>query len=208
VTPPESDAVTAPESGTGVAPEADGGRARAEFGPRAGGDGRARRRRRVAGAVTGALAGGAAVALAAVVGLGGCSATSASAHAKGPAELSVSDGGYVPRPLLTDMAAAYVTVVNKGGAPAELTSVTTPLAAHVTLHTTQGTTMRQVPSLTIPAGGRLALGTGGDHLMLENLTHRPAVGDTVPLTLHFTHATPATVTVTVPVRPTTYQPKD
>jgi copper(I)-binding protein len=32
------------------------------------------------------------------------------------------------------------------------------------------------------------------------------VGDKVTLTLHFTHATPATVTVTVPVRPTTYRP--
>jgi copper(I)-binding protein len=157
--------------------------------------------------VTGALAGGAAVALAAAVGLGGCSATGTSAHLEGPARLTVS-GGYIPRPLLTDMAAAYVTVVNSGGSPAELTSVTTPLAAHVTLHTTQGTTMRQVTSLTIPAGGRLILGTGGDHLMLENLTRRPAVGDTVALTLHFAHATPAAVTVDVPVRPTTYQPKD
>lgn len=165
------------------------------------------RNRRVAGALTGAVAGGAVVALAAVVGLGGCSATSASAHGKGPAKLAVN-GGYIPQPLLTDLAAAYVTVVNSGGTDAELTSVTTPLAAHVTLHTTQGTTMRQVTSLTVPAGGRLTLGTGGDHLMLENLTRRPAVGDTVPLTLHFAHATPATVTVTVPVRPTSYQPKD
>ena len=167
----------------------------------------ATRRRKVTGAVTGALVGGGVVALAAVVGLGGCSATSASAHGKGPARLAVRTG-YIPQPLLTDLAAAYVTVVNSGGTDAQLTSVTTPLAAHVTLHTTQGTTMRQVMSLTVPAGGHLTLGTGGDHLMLEDLTRRPAVGETVPLTLHFAHATPATLTVTVPVRPTTYQPKD
>ncbi|MBY8879196.1 copper chaperone PCu(A)C [Actinacidiphila acidipaludis] len=158
--------------------------------------------------MTGALAGGAVVALAAVVGLGGCSVGGASAHGKGgPAKLAVRSG-YIPQPLLTDLAAAYVTVVNDGGTDAQLTAVTTPLAAHVTLHTTQGTTMRQVMELTVPAGGRLTLGTGGDHLMLEDLTRRPSVGETVPLTLHFAHATPATVTVTVPVRPTTYQPKD
>lgn len=159
-----------------------------------------RRGRRLTGALTGAVAGGAAVAAAAVVALGGGSSSAAS-----PARLSVT-GGYVPRPLLTDMAAAYLTVRNTGGTPAELTSVTTPLAAHVTLHTTVGTTMRQVPSLTVPARGRLSLGLGADHLMLENLTHKPAVGDTVTLTLRFAHATPATVTVTVPVRPTTYRP--
>jgi copper(I)-binding protein len=160
------------------------------------------RRRRIVGAVTGAAAGAAAVAVAATVGIGAVS----SASAGSPAELAVR-GGYIPQPLLTDLAAAYVTVANTGGADAQLTSVTTPLAAHVTLHTTTGTTMRQVESLTVPSRGSLTLGVGGDHLMLENLTRKPAVGDKVTLTLHFRHATPATITVTVPVRPTTYTPK-
>jgi copper(I)-binding protein len=163
------------------------------------------RRRKVTGAVVGAAAGGAAVAVAAVVGLGSASSSAAGAGDGSPARLSVSDG-YIPQPLLTDMAAAYVKVSNTGGSAAELTSVTSPLAAHVTLHTTTGTTMRQVESLRVPAGGSLQLGLGADHLMLENLTRRPAVGDKVTLTLHFTHATPATVTVTVLVRPTTYRP--
>lgn len=164
-----------------------------------------RRGRRLAGALTGAVTGGAAVAAAAVVAVVALSGGSSAAAS--PARLSVT-GGYVPRPLLTDMAAAYLTVRNTGGSPAELTSVTTPLAAHVTLHTTVGTTMRQVPSLSVPARGRLSLGLGADHLMLENLARMPAVGDSVALTLHFAHATPATVTVTVPVRPTTYRPGD
>jgi copper(I)-binding protein len=168
------------------------------------------RRRKLTGAVIGAVAGGAAVAVAAVVALGSSSSSAAGAGPSGaeggaPARLAVS-GGYLPQPLLTDMAAAYLTVHNTGGGAAELTSVTSPLAAHVTLHTTVGTTMRQVMSLPVPAGGSLTLGLGADHLMLENLTRRPAVGDKVTLTLHFTHATPATVTITVPVRPTTYRP--
>lgn len=164
------------------------------------------RPRRAAAAVVGAVAGGAVVALAAVVGLGGRPATAEGmGHDRGPARLSVR-AGYVPRPLLTDMAAAYLTVVNTGGTDAELTSVASPLARYVTLHVTQGTTMRQVPSLTVPAGGRLTLGMGGDHLMLEDLARRPDVGGTVPLVLRFAHATPATVTVNLPVRPTAYSP--
>lgn len=139
--------------------------------------------------------------------LTGCSSGTARTDAKSasPARLTVS-GGYIPRPLLTDMAAAYFTVTNSGGTAARLTSVTSTLAAHATLHTTTADTMRQVTSLPVPAHGTLALRNGGDHVMLEDLTRRPAVGDTVTLTLHFAHASPATVTVTVPVRPTTYTP--
>lgn len=158
-----------------------------------------RRRRALLGALGGVVA--VAAASGAAAGLAGHGS-----GAKGPARLTVG-AGYIPQPLLTDEAAAYVTVANSGGTDALLTSVTTPLAGHVTLHTTTGTTMRQVTSLTVPAGGRLTLGTGGDHLMLEGLTHKPSVGERITLRLHFTHATPATVTITVPVRPTTYHPK-
>lgn len=152
----------------------------------------------------GAVAGVGAVALA--TGAAAALTGGSSSGAGGPAKPAVSGGGYIPQPLLTDMAAAYVTVVNTGGTAAQLTSVTTALAAQTTLHTTTGSTMRQVTALTVPAHGRLVLGTGGDHMMLENLTHKPQVGEKVTLRLHFAHATPATVTVTVPVRPTTYVP--
>lgn len=151
----------------------------------------------------GAVAGVAAVALA--TGAAAALTSGSSSDGGGPAKLAVS-GGYIPQPLLADEAAAYVTVANTGGTAAQLTSVTSELAAQTTLHTTTGTTMRQVAALTVPAHGKLVLGTGGNHMMLENLTHRPLVGEKVTLRLHFAHATPATVTVTVPVRPTTYVP--
>ncbi|SFE27559.1 hypothetical protein SAMN05216251_102345 [Actinacidiphila alni] len=165
------------------------------------------RRRR---ALIGAVAGTAAVALATGAGVALSDGSSGDGPGSGPAgggtgKVAVSTG-YIPQPLLTDEAAAYVTVVNTGGGDAQLTSVTTSLSASATLHTTTGTTMRQVTALTVPAHGRLTLGTGGDHMMLERLTHKPGVGEKVTLRLHFTHATPATVTVTVPVRPTTYRP--
>lgn len=160
-----------------------------------------RRRRALLGTIGGVVA--VAAASGAAAGLAGHGSGSSGT---GPARLTVS-AGYIPQPLLTDEAAAYVTVTNSGGTDAQLTSVSTPLAASVTLHTTTGATMRQVGALTVPAGGKLVLGTGGDHMMLENLTHKPSVGERITLRLHFTHASPATVTVTVPVRPTTYDPR-
>ncbi|SEG45478.1 hypothetical protein SAMN05216223_105265 [Actinacidiphila yanglinensis] len=160
------------------------------------------RRTRVGAAALVVLA---AVATGGTIALTGCSSSSDAPASGGPAKLAVT-GAYIPRPLLTDEAAAYFTVTNSGGSAAQLTSVSSSLAAHGTLHTTTDDTMRQVTSLTVPPGGRLTLSTGGDHVMLETLTHKPAVGDKVTLTLHFAHATPAAMTVTVPVRPTTYHP--
>ncbi|MGP3941191.1 copper chaperone PCu(A)C [Streptomyces sp. 6N106] len=123
----------------------------------------------------------------------------------GDPKLSVT-GAYVSQPPMTDMAAGYLTVRNAGGGADELTSVTTPLASEVTLHTTKGTRMKQVSSLDVPANDRVELSSGGDHLMLTNLSHRPKVGEKVSFTLHF--ATSAPIEIKVPVEPTTYRPKD
>lgn len=120
-------------------------------------------------------------------------------------ELSVS-GAYIPRPAMADMAAGFLTVTNKGGGADKLTSITTPLAREVTLHTTKGTRMKQVSSLDVPANGDLRLSSGGDHLMLTKLVHRPKVGEKVDFTLHFATSDP--VTIKVPVEPMTYRPKD
>lgn len=138
--------------------------------------------------------------------LAGCStAPDAAAHAgtKGP-RLSVS-GAYIPQPVLGDMAAGYFTVTNTGDADAELTSVSSDLAADITLHTTTENRMRKVSSLTVPAHGRLTLSNGGNHLMLRELTHKPVAGDKVSMELHFATADP--IGVTVPVEPAGYRPK-
>jgi len=120
-------------------------------------------------------------------------------------ELSVG-GAYIPRPAMADMAAGFLTVTNKGGGADKLTSVTTPLAPDVTMHTTKGTQMKQVGSLDVPGGGELKLTSGGDHLMLTKLVHRPKVGEKVEFTLHFATSDP--VKIKVPVEPMTYRPKD
>ncbi|MFD7503845.1 copper chaperone PCu(A)C [Streptomyces sp. NPDC059850] len=123
----------------------------------------------------------------------------------GRPELSVG-GAYIPRPAMSDMAAGFLTVTNKGGGEDKLTSITTPLARDVTLHTTKGTQMRQVGSLDVPANGELKLTSGGDHLMLTKLVHRPKLGEKVEFTLHFATSDP--IKIKVPVEPMTYRPKD
>ncbi|MDF9814302.1 copper chaperone PCu(A)C [Streptomyces sp. SPB162] len=147
--------------------------------------------------------------LAAALALTGCSSASdasdAAAHvgAKGP-RLSVT-GAYIPQPVMADMAAGYFTVTNTGDTDAELTSVSSDLAADITLHATAENRMRKVSSLTVPAGGRLTLSNGGNHLMLTELTHKPVAGDKVSMQLHFATADP--IGVTVPVEPAGYRPK-
>jgi copper(I)-binding protein len=141
-------------------------------------------------------------ALAALAVLTACSASS-SAHA-GP-KLKVA-GAYVPQPAMADMAAGYFTVANTGGTDAKLTSVTSDIAKDVTMHSTEDNRMTEVGSFTVPAGGKLTLALGGNHLMLMDLTRKPVVGDKVSLELHFDKA--GTIDVRAPVEPMSYRPKD
>ncbi|MER6810241.1 copper chaperone PCu(A)C [Spirillospora sp. NPDC000708] len=114
-------------------------------------------------------------------------------------------GAYVPEPPMADMAAGYFTIANTGRASDQLTAVTSDLAASVTLHSTTPTgAMKKEPTLPVPAGGRLALRIGGDHLMLMGLKRKPRVGDTVTFVLRFAASPP--ITVKAPVKPATYRP--
>ncbi|MDX3076433.1 copper chaperone PCu(A)C [Streptomyces sp. NPDC088354] len=144
-------------------------------------------------------------AAAALLALGpGLGATACDSSPDGP-ELRVS-GAYIPQPALADMAAGYFTVTNTGDRDARLTSVTSDLAGEVTLHSTAGNAMRRVTSFTVPAGGRLVLGLGGNHLMLMKLTHKPVAGEEVSVELRFDDADP--IDVRVPVKPAGYRPGD
>lgn len=151
-----------------------------------------------------ALAGATSLAL----GLGGLLLTACGSDddkdAGGSAKLAVA-GAYLPQPPTPDIAAGYLSVRNSGDAADRLTSVTTALSDRVTMHTTEGTAMRRVTEFEVPAGGELNLARGGDHLMLEKLPRQPKVGETVTLTLHFAKS-PA-IEVSVPVKPTSYQPE-
>lgn len=124
--------------------------------------------------------------------------------ADGTADLSVQ-AAYIPQPVSDTMAAGFLTIVNKGDAQDELTSVTSPAAGQVTLHRTAGSSMEQVGSFDVPAHGRLVFNSGGNHLMFEMLKTKPVQGDTVTVRLHFASSDP--LTVEMPVKSATYTPK-
>jgi copper(I)-binding protein len=148
--------------------------------------------------------GPAALVIAGALALAGCGGSDSGDSDSGKAELSVGSA-YMPQPVSDDMAAGFLTVTNKGGAADDLTSVTSDIAGQVTVHETVDGAMQEVKSLKIPAGGRLELKSGGDHLMFEQLKRKPKEGQTVSVELHFAHSDP--VKVEIPVKPATYTPK-
>jgi periplasmic copper chaperone A len=97
--------------------------------------------------------------------------------------------------------AAYMTLVNRGGAADRLLGATTPRADQVELHTVvrdgDVMRMRQVMAIEVPAGGRVALEPGGYHVMLLGLKGPLKQGETVPLTLSFERAGALTIDVAV-----------
>ncbi|MEV5987332.1 copper chaperone PCu(A)C [Streptomyces sp. NPDC052051] len=147
------------------------------------------------------LLGRAAAITAAGVLLAGCGSAEGSSSDK--PELKIT-GAYMPVPVSSDMAAGFFTVTNSGGADT-LTSVTSNLAEHVTMHSTEDGAMREQKSFAVPADGALRLERGGNHLMFDMLAHKPKEGEKVSLRLHF--ATSGTITVDMPVKPATYAPK-
>ena len=97
--------------------------------------------------------------------------------------------------------AAYVTLVNEGTVPDRLISVSTDVAkmADVHNHLEDGGVMKMVavPSLEIPAAGRLVFKPGSLHIMLMGMKHPLAAGETVHLTLNFQETGAVEVDATV-----------
>ncbi|MEU8677345.1 copper chaperone PCu(A)C [Streptomyces sp. NPDC048560] len=129
--------------------------------------------------------------------------TLAGCSSDGEPELKVI-GAFMPQPV-SDMAAGFLVVRNSGDAADRLTSVTSPLSDNVTIHETRDRTMRMVSSFEVPAGGELDLERGGNHIMFMKLKQQPKPGEKVSLELHFEKAGP--ITVDVPVKETTHNPK-
>ncbi|MGW0789974.1 copper chaperone PCu(A)C [Streptomyces sp. NPDC002911] len=113
-------------------------------------------------------------------------------------------GAFMPQPV-SDMAAGFLLVKNSGDAADRLTSVTSSLSDHVSIHETKNQTMREVTSFEVPAGGELDLERGGNHIMFTELKQQPRRGETVSVKLHFEKADP--IRVAIPVKETTYSPK-
>ena len=94
-------------------------------------------------------------------------------------------------------ASAFLVMQNHGDSASSLVGASAAGADSVAMHDVVGGQMQHVAQIALPAGGRVLLAPGHDHLMLEGL-HRPlAAGDTVALTLLFNPG--GEVTVRVPV---------
>lgn len=99
--------------------------------------------------------------------------------------------------------AAYMVLVNRGGAGDRLVSASTDVAEVVELHETRmvDNVMQMAPvagGIPVPANGQVELKPGGLHVMLIGLKRDLAAGETVRLTLKFERA--GEMTVDAPVR--------
>jgi periplasmic copper chaperone A len=97
-----------------------------------------------------------------------------------------------PTPPGARTGGVYLTLHNAGTQADRLVRVASPVADTAELHsmTMDGNVMRMraVAAIDVPAGARVALASGGYHVMLIGL-HKPlAAGGSVPLTLTFERA--------------------
>ena len=98
------------------------------------------------------------------------------------------------------MGAVYLALT--GGAQLDrLMGVSTPVAATAGVHesSAEGGVMRMrgIDALPILPGKTVTFAPGGYHIMLMDLSHPLAAGQTFPITLMFEHAAPMTVNVRV-----------
>jgi copper(I)-binding protein len=110
----------------------------------------------------------------------------------------------------------YLTIDERGTVADRLLAAASPVARAVELHQSFAThapmrampmsgmamddvmSMRRVPSVTVPAHGRVRFGPGGYHIMLIGLRHDLQANETFPLRLRFARA--GWISVSVHVR--------
>ncbi len=115
-----------------------------------------------------------------------------------PALVTVNDARVIALPT---SAGAYFTLANSGGGD-RLLSVEAPGVGQASLHETSmaGGIMRMRPidaGIAVPANGRVTLGPGGQHVMIERLARPLTDGSTVKLNLRFQRQ--GVVTISAPV---------
>jgi len=90
------------------------------------------------------------------------------------------------------VAGGFMKIENKGNAPDQLLSASSPAAGEVQLHemAMDGNVMkmRQVKDIAVPANGSVELKPGGFHLMFLNLKGPFVAGESVPVKLKFAKA--------------------
>ena len=105
----------------------------------------------------------------------------------GEIALQVENPWIFSPPPVSKETAAFMTLINTGATPLRVTGAETPAAGRVvpmiTTKTEGRTGMKDVPFFEIPAGGKLVLKPGGDHLMIYDLKGTLTDGGKVSFTL-------------------------
>jgi periplasmic copper chaperone A len=114
--------------------------------------------------------------------------------------VEVSDAVCRPTPNGRDLTGCYMTLT--ATTDDKLVSVATPVASEAQVHevSTDGGVMamaEMADGLLLPAGQAVSLKPGGNHIMLMQVSHPLAEGDTIDLALTFDRAGAMTVTAQV-----------
>lgn len=120
-------------------------------------------------------------------------ATSAHIPAHATGAIVIESGWAGPTPNGVDVSAGYLNIANGTGVGDRLLSASSPRAREVQLHemsmdSSQVMQMRQIDGVDVPAGGAVALTSGGTHLMFIGVTSPFVEGERIPVVLTFEHA--------------------
>ena len=100
-------------------------------------------------------------------------------------DLTISDAWVRATPPGKMMTAAYASIENQGSESVTVVGVSAAVAGHTSLHETRierdRSTMRPVMRLTIDAGERVSLQSGGLHIMLMKLNESLSEGQSIDI---------------------------
>jgi copper(I)-binding protein len=140
----------------------------------------------------------AAIAAAVALVVGATALRSGSPASGGPSRLSVHDARLGE--TVSNVAALYLRITNRGGADT-LVGAVTPVADGVVLHRTDVVDgvplMRAVATVELAAGSEVMFEPGGAHVMLEGVHGVLTAGDEVRVELRFEHHAPIVLDVPV-----------
>jgi periplasmic copper chaperone A len=118
------------------------------------------------------------------------------------ADIRVTQAWARPTPPTVEVGAVYFSVKNSGAKEDKLLAVSSSVAASVEIHETQTVKgmmqMRQVASVSCPAGATVKIEPGGLHVMLLGLKQPLVEGSKVDLTLRFRDA--GVLSIQVPIQ--------
>jgi periplasmic copper chaperone A len=118
------------------------------------------------------------------------------------ADIQVTHAWARPTPPTVQVGAVYFSVKNSGAKEDKLMAVSSSVAASVEIHETQTVKgvmqMRQVASVSCPAGATLKIEPGGLHVMLLGLKQPLLDGSKMDLTLRFRDA--GVLSIQVPIQ--------